>query len=82
MAQTPAEKLVEELKASSTRSIELWINGRPKIVSVVNPEASLLEYLRAEGLTGTKLGCGEVSRCPRNEPTNGQGSRSLPATNQ
>jgi hypothetical protein len=40
--------------------IEVWINGKVHKVVDPNPQTTLLEYLRSVGLTGTKLGCGEV----------------------
>jgi xanthine dehydrogenase/oxidase len=39
----------------------VYINGRRTTIRNVKPETTLLQYLRQMGLTGTKLGCGEVS---------------------
>lgn len=36
-----------------------WINEREHRLTRVDPELTLLQYLRSVGLTGTKLGCGE-----------------------
>jgi xanthine dehydrogenase/oxidase len=37
-----------------------YVNGVKHELTDVQPEVTLLEYLRSTGLTGTKLGCGEV----------------------
>jgi xanthine dehydrogenase/oxidase len=41
------------------QSITLYVNGKEKHVATPDPTMTLLTYLRGEGLTGTKLGCGE-----------------------
>jgi xanthine dehydrogenase/oxidase len=40
-------------------TIHFYVNGEPHTVRNPNPDMSLIEYLRSEGLTGTKLGCNE-----------------------
>ncbi|OGE52046.1 hypothetical protein PENARI_c011G05045 [Penicillium arizonense] len=40
-------------------TIRFYLNGTKVTVDSVNPEVTLLEYLRGIGLTGTKLGCAE-----------------------
>ncbi|KAJ5156616.1 hypothetical protein N7492_009419 [Penicillium capsulatum] len=40
-------------------TIRFYLNGTKVAVDTVNPEVTLLEYLRGIGLTGTKLGCAE-----------------------
>jgi ferredoxin len=40
-------------------TIRFYLNGTKVAVDTVNPELTLLEYLRGVGLTGTKLGCAE-----------------------
>lgn len=40
-------------------TIRFYLNGTKVAVDAVNPEVTLLEYLRGIGLTGTKLGCAE-----------------------
>lgn len=45
------------------KELLVYINGRRTIIRNVRPETTLLQYLRQIGLTGTKLGCGEVSSC-------------------
>lgn len=41
-----------------------FLNGEKVEVAGVHAEVTLLEFLRERGLTGTKLGCGEVSGLP------------------
>src|SRR6185312_4863648 len=38
---------------------EFVLNGRPVFIGDVSPNTTLLEFLRARGLTGTKEGCAE-----------------------
>jgi hypothetical protein len=40
-------------------TIRFYLNGTKVAVDAINPEVTLLEYLRGIGLTGTKLGCAE-----------------------
>ena len=40
-------------------TLTFYVNGKEKKVRSVDPEQTLLEFLRDGGLTGTKLGCGE-----------------------
>lgn len=40
-------------------TIRFYLNGTKVAVENINPEITLLEYLRGIGLTGTKLGCAE-----------------------
>lgn len=40
-------------------TIRFYLNGTKVELDGVNPEVTLLEYLRGVGLTGTKLGCAE-----------------------
>jgi xanthine dehydrogenase/oxidase len=40
-------------------TVRFFLNGTRVVLDQVDPEATLLEYLRGIGLTGTKLGCGE-----------------------
>lgn len=44
----------------SSSSLLFFLNGVKTVVTDVQPEVTLLEFLRDKGLTGTKLGCGEV----------------------
>jgi xanthine dehydrogenase/oxidase len=43
----------------------LYVNGQRTAITHAPPEMTLLQYLRQAGLTGTKLGCGEVGGDPR-----------------
>lgn len=40
-------------------TLRFYLNGTRVVLDSVDPEATLLEYLRGIGLTGTKLGCAE-----------------------
>lgn len=40
-------------------TLRFYINGTKVVLDSVDPETTLLEYLRGIGLTGTKLGCAE-----------------------
>ncbi|CRG92235.1 xanthine dehydrogenase/oxidase [Talaromyces islandicus] len=40
-------------------TIRFYLNGTKIVLDEVDPELTLLEYLRGVGLTGTKLGCAE-----------------------
>lgn len=40
-------------------SILFYLNGTKVLLDTIDPELTLLEYLRGIGLTGTKLGCAE-----------------------
>ena len=40
-------------------SLRFYLNGSKVTLDSVDPEITLLEYLRGIGLTGTKLGCAE-----------------------
>jgi len=40
-------------------TIRFYLNGARVVIDNIDPEVTLLEYLRGIGLTGTKLGCAE-----------------------
>ena len=40
-------------------TLRFYLNGTRIVLDSVDPEITLLEYLRGIGLTGTKLGCAE-----------------------
>lgn len=40
-------------------TLRFYLNGTKVTLDCVDPEITLLEYLRGIGLTGTKLGCAE-----------------------
>lgn len=46
-------------------SITFFLNGRRVDVENPQPEMTLLEWLRNNGLTGCKLGCGEGTLLPK-----------------
>jgi xanthine dehydrogenase small subunit len=47
------------MTTAPSRSIDFVLNGDPVSVTGVPPTTTLLEWLRARGLTGTKEGCAE-----------------------
>lgn len=58
--------VVEERKRSLQEVTEdyhdtllFYLNGTKVLLDTIDPEVTLLEYLRGIGLTGTKLGCAE-----------------------
>lgn len=50
----------EGMKGEWQTDLLFYVNGKRTALSNVSPEMTVLQYLRASGLTGTKLGCGEV----------------------
>ena len=40
-------------------TLRFYLNGAKVTIDSIDPEVTLLEYLRGIGLTGTKLGCAE-----------------------
>ena len=40
-------------------TLRFYLNGTKVVLDSIDPEITLLEYLRGIGLTGTKLGCAE-----------------------
>ncbi|CAM1510465.1 Fc.00g008000.m01.CDS01 [Cosmosporella sp. VM-42] len=40
-------------------TLRFYLNGSKVVLDEIDPEVTVLEYLRGIGLTGTKLGCGE-----------------------
>ncbi|ETI28697.1 xanthine dehydrogenase [Cladophialophora carrionii CBS 160.54] len=56
-----AEKVVSlaSLTESYDDTLRFYLNGTKVELDAVDPELTLLEYLRGIGLTGTKLGCAE-----------------------
>ena len=40
-------------------TLRFFLNGTKVVLDTIDPEITLLEYLRGIGLTGTKLGCAE-----------------------
>ncbi|KAL1883938.1 hypothetical protein Daus18300_000046 [Diaporthe australafricana] len=50
---------LDSLAISFDDTIRFYLNGTRVVLDEVDPEVTLLEYLRGIGLTGTKLGCSE-----------------------
>lgn len=47
------------ITASYDDTLRFYLNGTRVVIDNIDPEITLLEYLRGIGLTGTKLGCSE-----------------------
>ncbi|CAN0225347.1 unnamed protein product, partial [Ectocarpus sp. 13 AM-2016] len=51
---------VDDSQKQGTRDhLIFFVNGAKQVVKDAQPQTTLLQHLRAAGLTGTKLGCGE-----------------------
>jgi xanthine dehydrogenase/oxidase len=50
---------LSSVTATYDSTLLFYLNGTRVILDSVDPEITLLEYLRGIGLTGTKLGCAE-----------------------
>lgn len=67
MAPGPVEPAVPSENSRSLQSVtteyddslRFYLNGTKVVLDSIDPEITLLEYLRGIGLTGTKLGCAE-----------------------
>lgn len=51
----PAKVPVEELSTTFDDTLRFYLNGTRVVLDEIDPEVTLLEYLRGIGLTGTKL---------------------------
>ncbi|KAG6040589.1 hypothetical protein E4U41_007782, partial [Claviceps citrina] len=52
-------KTLDALTATFDDTLRFYLNGTKVVLDDMDPEITVLEYLRGIGLTGTKLGCGE-----------------------
>jgi len=52
-------KTLASLTESYDDTLRFYLNGTKVVLDTIDPEITLLEYLRGIGLTGTKLGCAE-----------------------
>ncbi|TPX17122.1 uncharacterized protein E0L32_003240 [Thyridium curvatum] len=50
---------IASLTTTYNDTLRFYLNGTRVVLDEIDPEVTLLEYLRGIGLTGTKLGCGE-----------------------
>ncbi|KOS21895.1 Xanthine dehydrogenase [Escovopsis weberi] len=57
--RTSRPESLAALTATYDDTIRFYLNGTRVVLDDVDPEVTVLEYLRGIGLTGTKLGCGE-----------------------
>ncbi|KAG8414083.1 hypothetical protein J3458_011735 [Metarhizium acridum] len=55
----PLPETLEALAAKFDDTLRFYLNGTKVVLDDIDPEITVLEYLRGIGLTGTKLGCGE-----------------------
>ena len=51
----PLPKTLDALSASFDDTLRFYINGTKVVLDDIDPEVTVLEYLRGIGLTGTKL---------------------------
>lgn len=58
VAQSATQSL-SALTASYSDTLRFYLNGTRVVLDAIDPEITLLEYLRGIGMTGTKLGCAE-----------------------
>mmetsp|Transcript_34636 Transcript_34636/g.58034 ORF Transcript_34636/g.58034 Transcript_34636/m.58034 type:complete len:1370 (-) Transcript_34636:596-4705(-) len=56
---TEWELAVKSVVGSWKRDVTVYVNGKKYVVYDAQPETTLLQWLRGQGYTGTKLGCGE-----------------------
>ena len=54
-----AAHALSSVTASYDDTLRFYLNGTRVVIDNIDPEVTLLEYLRGIGLTGTKLGCSE-----------------------
>ena len=67
MAPGLVEPAVSSERSNSLQSVtdqyddtlRFYLNGTKVVLDSIDPEITVLEYLRGIGLTGTKLGCAE-----------------------
>lgn len=50
---------LSSITTSYDDTLRFYLNGTRVVLDSIDPEITLLEYLRGIGLTGTKLGCAE-----------------------
>lgn len=55
MAISPDRESAPSLKTAFDDTIRFFLNGTRVVLDEIDPEVTLLEYLRGIGLTGTKL---------------------------
>ena len=48
-----------EVTGAYDDTLRFYLNGTKVVLASIDPEITLLEYIRGIGLTGTKLGCAE-----------------------
>lgn len=53
------KRSLQEVTEDYQETLLFYLNGTKVILDTIDPEVTILEYLRGVGLTGTKLGCAE-----------------------
>lgn len=60
VSQSSVSALQEVTESFDDSGLRFYLNGTKVVLDEsIDPEITLLEYLRGIGLTGTKLGCAE-----------------------
>lgn len=55
----PRKRSLQEVTEDYHDTLLFYLNGTKVLLDTIDPEVTILEYLRGVGLTGTKLGCAE-----------------------
>ena len=55
IAISPEREPLTALTTTSDDTLRFYLNGTKVVLDEIDPEVTLLEYLRGIGLTGTKL---------------------------
>lgn len=53
------KRSLQEVTENYHDTLLFYLNGTKVLLETIDPELTILEYLRGIGLTGTKLGCAE-----------------------
>lgn len=64
----PGDTVGTTLTTTFDDTIRFYLNGTRVVLDEIDPEVTLLEYLRGIGLTGTKL-CGTALICSTSSPS-------------
>ena len=53
--------MASSFEAQATSTLRFWLNGTAVTLdgASLDPDSTLLDFIRSQGFTGTKLGCGE-----------------------
>lgn len=55
------QTMASSFEAQATSTLRFWLNGTAVTLdgASLDPDSTLLDFIRSQGFTGTKLGCGE-----------------------